>query len=277
MLRNIPASLDASIVAAIDARLRNVEREQNAVIPIAIESGSRAWGFPSPDSDYDCRFIYLRHEDEYLSPWLRRDVIETPLDPVFDVNGWDLGKTLKLLLKGNAVAIEWLMSPIVYRSDVQLRDELLHFAHRFVERDRILNHYRRLGERQRRTYFADGKQVAFKKLFYALRPAAALRWLRLHPEAKIAPMEFQTLMRECDPPEDVAGLAAELVSAKAEMREMGVGPLPVVIDRFVLDEFALAAAAAPMSPLPPSGDARAAAERLFRDQVRRLAPGRGIA
>jgi predicted nucleotidyltransferase len=273
MLRRIPSSLDPNVVAAINGRLRDVEREQNAVIAIAIESGSRAWGFPSPDSDYDCRFIYVRHEEEYLSPWLRRDVIETPLDAVFDVNGWDLGKTLKLLLKGNAVAIEWLMSPIVYRADALLREELLQFADEFVERDRIINHYRRLGDRQRRTYFADGKEVALKKLFYALRPAAALRWLRRHPEARIVPMEFQTLMTQCDPPPDVAGLAAELIAAKAEMREMGMGPLPPIIERFVAEEFAAAAAATPDSPPPPSPGARDTAERLFRRTVRRLAPG----
>jgi hypothetical protein len=82
-------------------------------MPLAIESGSRAWGFPSPDSDYDCRFIFVRPIEDYLSPWQRRDVIETPLEGDFDVNGWELGKAIRLLAKGNAVIIEWLMSPIV--------------------------------------------------------------------------------------------------------------------------------------------------------------------
>ncbi|MFE3443732.1 DNA polymerase beta superfamily protein [Nocardia sp. NPDC059180] len=84
---------------------------------LAIESGSRAWGFPSPDSDYDCRFLYVASLDTYLSPWRTRDVIETPLVGLLDVNGWDLGKALRLLVKGNAVLIEWLQSPIVYRGD----------------------------------------------------------------------------------------------------------------------------------------------------------------
>lgn len=274
MLRSVPDSLDPVVVTAIDARLASVEAEQRANIAIAIESGSRAWGFPSPDSDYDCRFIYVRQEEEYLSPWMRRDVIETPLDAVFDVNGWDLGKALKLLLKGNAVAIEWLMSPIVYRGDPQLRDELLSFADRFVERERIINHYRRLGERQRRTYFADGKDVALKKLFYALRPAAALRWLRLHPEAKIAPMDFPTLMAECDPPADVDRLARDLIVRKAATRELGTAPLPAIIDAFVTEEFGIAAAMDQLPPSRVSTTAREAAEHLFRSAVRRLAPAK---
>src|SRR6187399_351008 len=109
--RVLPADFDPVVVAEIDARLAAVERDEQVRIPIAIESGSRAWGFPSPDSDYDCRFVYVRRPDAYLSPWVPRDVIETPLVGDLDVNGWDLGKALKLMLKGNAVILEWLRSP----------------------------------------------------------------------------------------------------------------------------------------------------------------------
>ena len=112
-LRCIPADFSASTVEAIDDRLTSVETEHQVRVALAIESDSRAWGFPSPDSDYDCRFIFIRPIEHHLSPWVRRDVIETPLDAVLDVNGWELGKALKLLLKGNAVIIEWLRSPIV--------------------------------------------------------------------------------------------------------------------------------------------------------------------
>lgn len=157
-LRSIGQGMDPAVVEQIDARLRRVESEENAAILLAVESGSRAWGFPSPDSDYDCRFLFVRSLDDYLSPWQSRDVIETPLDKIFDVNGWELGKALKLLLKGNAVVIEWLCSPIAYRGDAAFRDGLLELARRHADRKMIGRHYLHLGERQRRTYFADTKR-----------------------------------------------------------------------------------------------------------------------
>jgi len=103
-MRSVPDSLDPTVVAEIDARLGSL----GVAIPWAIESGSRAWGFPSPDSDYDCRFIFVRSASDYLSLWPKRDVIETPLDEIFDVNGWDLIKAVRLLVQGNAVVAEWL-------------------------------------------------------------------------------------------------------------------------------------------------------------------------
>jgi len=186
-LRYIPISFPSPTVAAIDARLDDICASEGVCIPWAIESGSRAWGFPAPDSDFDCRFVFVRPIEQHLAPWLRRDVIETPLVGELDVNGWDLGKALKLLLKGKAVVIEWLRSPMVYRGERWFRDELLGFATRFADRDLIAKHYLHLEERQRRVCLADSANVPQKKLFYALRPAATLRWLRHHPDAAIAP------------------------------------------------------------------------------------------
>ncbi|MCM6776597.1 nucleotidyltransferase domain-containing protein [Nocardia sp. CDC159] len=78
-LRAIPDSMDPTVVGSIDAELDRIAREHRVRIELAVESGSRAWGFPSPDSDYDCRFVYVASLDGYLSPWQARDVIETPL------------------------------------------------------------------------------------------------------------------------------------------------------------------------------------------------------
>jgi len=266
-LRAIPAGFDPASLAAIDARLDAIEADEGVRVLLAIESGSRAWGFPSPDSDYDCRFLFVRRTEDYLSPWVRRDVIEDPLEGELDVSGWDLGKALKLLLKGNAVAVEWLTSPIVYRGDPALHDSLLDFARRWSNRTGIARHYLHLGEKQRRTYFADGKPVRLKKLFYALRPAAALRWLRLHPDAAIAPMHFPTLMDECDPPAGLAPLVADLIARKAQTREMGEAPLPEAIVGFVDAEFALARETLPPSAERPDPAAREAAESLFRSAL----------
>src|SRR5579871_4076596 len=150
MLRAIPAAMDSSVVAEIDLRLEGIAREHHVKIPLAIESGSRAWGFPSPDSDYDCRFIYVRPISQHLTPWPVRDVIEFAIEDELDANGWDLAKALRLLLKGNAVIIEWLMSPVVYRGEAWFRDGFLEFARHAATREAIGRHYLHLGERQRR-------------------------------------------------------------------------------------------------------------------------------
>jgi len=266
-MRNLPETFDAPTVAAIDGLLDSVATENRVSIPLAIESGSRAWGFPSPDSDYDCRFVYVRTPDQYLSPWTPRDVIETPLVGDLDVNGWDLGKALKLMLKGNAVIIEWLRSPIVYRGDPVFRDEFLELAERCTERSLIARHYLHLGERQRNTYFGDGKDVAIKKLFYALRPAAALRWMRLRPGGLLPPMDFPTLMAECDPSADVRVLIDDLLALKAQTRELGSGPLPEPIQRFIDEEFATARESLSARAPAVNAEARAMAGDFFRRWV----------
>ena len=74
----------------IQTQLRRIEEEENIKILLAVESGSRAWGFASPDSDYDVRFIYIRRMEDYLKLEKVRDVIELPMDDVLDMNGWDL-------------------------------------------------------------------------------------------------------------------------------------------------------------------------------------------
>src|SRR6187402_3568147 len=112
----------------INEILKEIEQQKNITILFACESGSRAWGFPSPDSDYDCRFVYVRSADDYLSPWARRDVVEWAPDGLLDVNGWDLKKAVQLLLKGNAAITEWLGSPMVYRSEPGFADEFLALA-----------------------------------------------------------------------------------------------------------------------------------------------------
>jgi predicted nucleotidyltransferase len=267
----VPEDFERGPLAEVDSRLAEIVRADGVAIGLAIESGSRAWGFPSPDSDYDCRFLFVRPARDYLSPWPKRDVIETPLVDDIDLNGWELGKALKLLLKGNAVVIEWLMSPIVYDGDPRFRDELTAFAYRWSSRLGVMRHYLHLGERQRRTYFADGKDVQIKKLFYALRPAAALRWLRVHSDRAVAPMHFMTLMEQSDPPAEVLTTARALIRLKSRTRELGSGPLPPEIEAFVDGEFAAARAMLPASMPRPSADAKAAAETLFRETVARLA------
>lgn len=269
-MRAIPTDFDVAAVAAIDAKLAAIQREERVAIPLAIESGSRAWGFASPDSDYDCRFIYVRATDDYLTPWPQRDVIEVPLEGDLDVNGWDIVKAIPLIVKGNAVVLEWLQSPVVYQADPDFRAALLQFATEHASRSSIILHHYHLGDRQRRTYFPAGGVVPIKKLFYVLRPAATLRWMRVHPDRVIPPMHFPTLMAECDPPSQIAKIVADLIASKAVTRELGAATVPTKIDDFIEEEFALARATTP-EPTDDEG-ARKAGKSLFAELTRRFSP-----
>jgi predicted nucleotidyltransferase len=271
-IRSIPADMAASAVAEVDGILAAIRREHGVYIPLAVESGSRAWGFPSPDSDYDGRFIYVRPAAQALTIWPRRDVIETPLVGDMDVNGWDLSKALRLLLKGNAVVVEWLQSPIIYTGVSWFRDDLLDFASRWLNRDLVLTHYLHLGRRQKILHLDDQTEVPLKKVFYVLRPAVALRWLRLHPEQSVAPMHLPTLMEQCDPPADLAALVEELRERKAATREMGRGPMPEALLGFIEAEFG---AVEPREGTfaPRSVDAAREADALFASVTTRLDNG----
>jgi predicted nucleotidyltransferase len=270
LLRAVPDTFDPAVVRSIDQRLADACADEGVMIPLAIESGSRAWGFPSPDSDYDCRFVFVRPTEHYLSLWPRRDVIETPLDKVLDVNGWELRKALKLLLKGNAVIIEWLTSPVIYRADADFRDSFLALARRLADPNLIARHYLHLGLRQRRSYFGDPEQAAMKKLFYAIRPAAALRWLQLHPGNAAPPMHFPTLMDECAPPAGLRAIVDDLLARKAVTHELGTGPIPPEILTFVDNQFAQAEANDAIRTAAVSEEGRAEAEAFFQATMRRL-------
>jgi predicted nucleotidyltransferase len=227
---------DSAIVAEIRSKLDAICSVEGVVIPLAIESGSRAWGFPSPDSDYDCRFIYLRPLKENIALFPPRDVVELPLAGVFDVNGWDLRKAVKLLLKGNAVVIEWLQSPIAYRDDANFRSELLALARDVVDRSMVINHYYHLLGSTMRRHFAREGSPSLKKIFYALRPALALRQMRIRPSIVFPAMTIQDIMAQCELPVSLSNLIAALVEKKAQTREMGREPAPPELVAFIRDE-----------------------------------------
>jgi predicted nucleotidyltransferase len=267
--RFIPDSFDPGVVAGIDARLATAERDQHVRIPIAIESGSRAWGFPSPDSDYDCRFVFVRRHDDYRSLWRPRDVIETPLDAIYDVNGWDLGKLIKLMVKGNAVAIEWLTSPIRYRFDQGVADRMLDLANAVIDREAVRRHYYSLAKSQWLRLDRDG-DVPLKKIFYVLRPVAAMAWLDAHPDVVVAPMAFAPLLdafRVSTATRKEIDLLLERKLATAELGRGGVPPaIAALID-------AALAAEAPAACDPVSwAERRRAADRVFLDLLDELAP-----
>lgn len=260
--------LDRAARAAVVARLDQVRHDHGVAIPLAVESGSRAWGFPSPDSDYDCRFIYVRPARDYLDPWPPRDVIETPLDAVLDVNGWDLVKAVRLAVKGNATVAEWVSSPLVYTAADGFRDDLVRLVHEIGDRSSLVQHYAHVAAHQR-DQWRSGGEVSLKRVFYALRPAAVLRWLRTHPDEVVAPIGLDTLLTEGEAEVAVTDAAEELTRLKSHTRELGSGVVPMALWRFIDDELARVAPATSRTDLD---EVRAVAAEWFRSAVGRYGP-----
>lgn len=165
------------------------DREQIRVL-LAVESGSRAWGFSSPDSDYDVRFLYVRPPEEYLRLDRRRDVLELPINNLLDINGWDLDKTLKLLHQSNPTLFEWFSSPIVYRSS-PFAQHFVPFMQAYFSTKRGLWHYLSMAENNYREFLHGKEEVKLKKYFYVLRPVLACRWILEHGTPP--PMRFDRL------------------------------------------------------------------------------------
>jgi predicted nucleotidyltransferase len=220
-VRAVPDSLEPSVVAQVDDRLDGVERDHGVRIAWAVESGSRAWGFPSPDSDYDARFLYVRPLEDYLSPWRPRDVIETPLDAVLDVNGWDLVKAVQLAVRGNATVSEWLSSPIVYRGDPSFRDGLAGLVAEVSDRRAVGRHYAHVGLLQWSRHGLGDDEVSLKGLLYAVRAAVAATWLLERPEAVVPPMDLPSLLAGVNLAPAVRSAVEDLVRVKAVTREVG--------------------------------------------------------
>ena len=244
--------------------LDEIAETEGVRILLAVESGSRAWGFHSPDSDYDVRFIYARPLDWHLSIRNRRDVIERPVDAVLDVSGWELKKALRLALGSNAVVGEWLQSPVVYSEDAEARAALTDFARGVLDRPAVSWHYLSLLRRQLERARIDGG-VHLKRYFYALRPALALRWMRLK-DAAMPPMDMAALMSGAGLEARAEDALLALIERKKALDESGVAGAPdPVLEALLAEEVALTETwLKDNRRMPPGDEAWQAADGLHR-------------
>jgi hypothetical protein len=248
------------MLTRIQTALAELEITRGIRVLYACESGSRAWGFPSTDSDYDVRFIYCHPTDWYLALDEGSDTLNFPVDDDLDLAGWELRKALRLLRGANAALFEWLQSPVVYHEALAFRARLAPLLPAAFNPKAGLHHY--LGQ-LRRGVEEDmaGAEVRLKRLFYALRSALAARWIR--KRGTLPPMEFAPL-RALLP----AALAAEvdaLLVAKATANEKTVVPQPPALAAFLRAEFAAGQAARDTLPVPRAGHVGAALDAEFRD------------
>lgn len=243
--------------AVLDA-LAAIEREHEVRIVYACESGSRGWGFSSPDSDYDARFVYVHKRPWYLTVNERtgegepqRDVIELPIESDLDVSGWDLRKALRLVSKSNPTLLEWLRSPIVYRQDEAMSAGLRELAEEFYSPIAAWHHYFSLARGTFRGHLG-GEQIRTKKYLYVLRPVLACQWIER--ESGAPPMAFEDLLERLLPDGPVREAIEALLVRKRQSKEVEAGPRIAAISDFL----------------------EAEVERMQASQLA-LAPGRGNA
>ena len=219
----------------IKASLLEIEREEGVRIFYACESGSRAWGFPSADSDYDVRFLYIRPRDWYLSVdvELKRDVIERPITDELDVSGWDIRKALMLLKKSNPPMLEWLGSPIVYHEETGIADRVRSLLPFYYSPKACLHHYLHMARGNYREYLK-GETVRVKKYFYVLRPVLAVKWIEAG--YGVVPTEFGVLVERLVEDPALKETIADLVERKRDGRELDRGPAIPRIGEFIAGE-----------------------------------------
>ena len=233
--RERETAVTAGVREEVIRRLDAVEGEEDVRVLYACESGSRAWGFASPDSDYDVRFIYVHRPDWYLSIADRRDVIERPIVDEYDLSGWELRKTLRLFRKSNPPLIEWLGSPVVYRERTAMAKRLRELSARHHSPRSCAYHYLNMARRNHAAYL-QGDRIRWKKYLYVLRPLLAVRWIE--SGRGIVPTEFERLVEAMVEDPALGQAIGALLARKRAGSELGQGARIAVISEFIEAETA---------------------------------------
>lgn len=224
-----------SIQEQIQTKLDQIEIEHRVRIPLAVESGSRAWGFASPDSDYDCRFIYVRPKDAYLSVFPQKDTIDYSPDAIFDLSGWDVRKAILHLVKSNAVMLEWLRSDVIYRKNDPFAAELWSLGQSFFHPVAVTWHYLSMAANKCREIKA-GDSASIKTYLYVLRPLACARFIRQHQEIPF--MEYARNLHEISVPKEILNEVEQLLTQKQQAKEADLLPKQELLLRYFDQEMA---------------------------------------
>lgn len=214
----------------IKTKVKEIEQKKGVKVLYACESGSRAWGFPSPDSDYDVRFIYAHNLDWCLSIRSRKDTIDLPINDLLDIGGWEIGKALKLLWKSNAPLLEWLQSPIIYYADDSFVQMMRGICHDYFSPIAVMHHYQSMAKKYYEA--CDGqKEVKLKRYFYALRAAMAGKWIS--KKGAIPPIQLIDMAELLD--KEVLDKINELIEVKSGRDEDYLHPFEPLLDAFLVE------------------------------------------
>lgn len=239
------------IRAEVHARLRQAERDHEVRVLLAVESGSRAWGFASANSDYDARFIYVHKPSWYMAVDYedQRDVIEYPIVDDMDINGWDLRKALRLFWKSNPGFVEWIQSPIVYEHFGTFHVKTKELLPAVYSASSGIYHYRSSAKATYKTHL-QAQHVSLKKYFYALRPILAANWIERFGTP--APIEFSKLLESYALRSELRAEIESLLEMKRAAPELGKSARIPVLDAFIEAELARLDALAPKNIKQPN-------------------------
>lgn len=212
-------------------KLEAIEPDYGIKILFACESGSRGWGFPSPDSDYDVRFIYIRPKKDYLSIDEKKQELRFAISDELDINGWDLKKVLRLMIKSNTTPFEWLQSPTVYRSREGFHDKLWALCQDYYSQRINTHHYLGIAIGALDS-LSNLNTIKIKKLFYVLRPMLASKWCL--EKNSIAPMEMRPLMELL--PDPLKAEVDQLISRKSKWDEAHMITVSDRLLQFIYEE-----------------------------------------
>ncbi len=212
----------------IRQKLKEIEEKENIKIMFAVESGSRAWGFASNDSDYDIRFVYIRPLKDYLHLEKTNDMINWQLDNIFDINGWDLKKALQLLHDSNPTIFEWLFSPITYQSSDAF-EQLKTISKDYYSKKKSLYHYWHMANNNYQAYLQDDI-ICIKKYFYVIRPLLAAKWII---DKKSQPSMLFSELVNAELPKELEPIINDLLEKKAKSSEMGLSTRIKELDDFI--------------------------------------------
>lgn len=196
--------------------LKDVEQEHNVHVLFAVESGSRAWGFSSSDSDWDVRFIYVHPVEWYLKVEEDRDVIEYMYDDEVDLVGWELRKALRLFARGNPSLFEWLHSPIVYSKNESFVERLLGLEADYFNPIHSIYHYHRIYVKHDERYL-QREGFPMKRFLYYLRGVLACQWI--YEYQTLPPVPFEELVAATVPEEKIRKEVTRLLELKRQSKE----------------------------------------------------------
>jgi len=219
--------------AEIIDHINKLEKERGITILYAAESGSRAWGCPSPDSDYDVRIIFKRPKAQYLEIDEKPDTIDIFHGKLLDINGWDIKKTLKLVRRSNATPFEWAQSPFIYKEIKGFRSTLLVLCKDYFQPRHSVNHYKGIAKNSYANTDLTG-EIKLKKLFYVLRPLMAAKWIIKKNE--IPPMDIPTLISIIED-KNIVDHINTLLDIKKDKNEDYVHQIDALISDFIKEEF----------------------------------------